>query len=107
MSANLTMGFSRGNERRRASPEAVDAMSIGPQQRCDEPLYFNSSGRQLFGWLHWPARASRGAIGASLTAVIRSARTSGGDDDFAMRAPRDAREEIGRASCRERVFAVV
>jgi alpha-beta hydrolase superfamily lysophospholipase len=49
MSANLTMGFSRGNERRQASPDAVDAMSIGP--------------RQLFGWLHWPARASRGSIG--------------------------------------------
>lgn len=71
MSANLTKESPRGSERRRGSPQQIDRRgndpkffaASPPQVRCDEPLYFASGGRTLFGWLHWPARASRSDVG--------------------------------------------
>src|SRR5579862_9524692 len=37
--------------------------SASPQQRTDEPLYFRSGERQLFGWLHWPGGSLSGDLG--------------------------------------------
>jgi alpha-beta hydrolase superfamily lysophospholipase len=42
---------------------AVTDTNAPPWPRADEPLYFRSGERQLFGWLHWPDEVSSADLG--------------------------------------------